>query len=241
MLLQAALNGARTKADHPAMPVLPDELAQDAAKCVARGAGSIHLHPRDADGRERLDPDVIDPVVRLVRAACGLPICVSTGAWIEPDIERRVEQIRKWREPDLATVNVCEEGADDVIAALLEAGVEIEAGISYVEDVGRLVAFGVADRVTRILVEPVDLTAEEAEEVVDEIHRSLDSHALVAPRLQHGDGEATWVLVADAVRRGIDTRIGFEDTLFMPDGRLAASNAELVRAAGELGGGAHSS
>ena len=46
------------------------------------------MHPRDRDGRETLDPDVIDAAVREVRAACGVPVGVSTGAWIEPDPPR---------------------------------------------------------------------------------------------------------------------------------------------------------
>ena len=43
----------------------------------------MHLHPRGEDGRERLD--VVDAVVVQVRDACGVPVGVSTGAWIEPD------------------------------------------------------------------------------------------------------------------------------------------------------------
>jgi uncharacterized protein (DUF849 family) len=38
-------------------------------------------------------------------------------------------------------------------------------------------------------------------------------------------------------RRGLDTRVGFEDTLHLPDGRRAASNADLVTAARNLGAG----
>jgi uncharacterized protein (DUF849 family) len=53
---------------------------------------------------------------------------------------------------------------------------------------------------------------------VDAIHHALDRLGLTAPRLQHGDGEATWVLLADAVHRGISTRIGLEDTLYKPNG-----------------------
>jgi uncharacterized protein (DUF849 family) len=71
MLLQAALNGPWTKDDHPAVPVSADELARDAAACVAAGAGAVHLHPRDAEGRERLDATVVDSVVERVRAAHG--------------------------------------------------------------------------------------------------------------------------------------------------------------------------
>jgi uncharacterized protein (DUF849 family) len=45
------------------------------------------------------------------------------------------------------------------------------------------------------------------------------------------------VLLTDAVRRGLDTRIGLEDTLLGPSGERAANNEALVRAARELGAG----
>src|SRR5690242_889042 len=129
-MLQAALNGARSKRDHPAVPVTPEELVRDAAACARAGAGAIHLHPRDPAGRETLDPFLVDAVVNGVRAACGVPVGVSTGAWIEPDLDRRLDLIRAWRAPDFASVNLSEEGAGQVMEALIEAGVGIEAGIA---------------------------------------------------------------------------------------------------------------
>jgi uncharacterized protein (DUF849 family) len=99
MLLQATLNGALTKAAHPAVPVSVDELARDAAACAGAGAGAIHLHPRDSEGRERLDVEVVDQVVVRVREACGVPVGVTTGAWIEPDVDRRVALVRAWTAP----------------------------------------------------------------------------------------------------------------------------------------------
>ena len=238
MSLQACLNGALTKIDHPAVPLSVEELASDAAACVAAGAGSIHFHPRDAEGRETLDVDVVDEAVQLVRKACGVPICVSTGAWIEPDLRRRIQRIRGWHQPDLATVNVSEEGSVEVMAALLDAGIDIEAGIWTPEDVERFIATGLANRVARILVEPVDVKASDAEGLVSDIHARLDGYRMRVPRLQHGDGEATWILIADALRRGVDTRVGFEDTLYGPEGEDAEANDVLVRAARAMGAGA---
>ena len=104
MLLQAALYGDRSRADHPALPVSAEELARDAAACAAAGARAIHLHPRDGAGRERLDPEIVDAVVGKVREACGTPVGVSTGAWIEPDLARRLELVAAWRAPDFASV-----------------------------------------------------------------------------------------------------------------------------------------
>lgn len=230
-LLQATLNGALSKDDHPAVPVTARELARDAAACLAAGAGGFHVHPRDEDGNERLTAEVVDSVVATVRCAAPAPIGVSTGNWIEPDLERRISMIERWQEPDFASVNVSEEGAAGVMKALLVAGIGVEAGIWTVEDVGLLEATGLADKVMRVMVEPVDVLAADALALVSAVHRELDRRGIDAPRLQHGDGESTWILLDDAVARGIATRIGLEDTLHEPDGRLTAGNAALVRAA----------
>lgn len=45
------------------------------------------------------------------------------------------------------------------------------------------------------------------------------------------------MLLTNAIRRGIDTRIGLEDTLYEPSGERTAGNEALVRAARELGAG----
>lgn len=237
MLLQAALNGPFDKDLHPQLPVSAQELAGDAAACVAAGAQAIHLHPRDADGAERLDARVVDAVVAAVRDACGVPVGVSTGAWIEPDLARRLALLAGWGAPDYASVNLSEEGAAEVMRTLLDAGIGIEAGVWSVEDAERLAAWGLGDLVTRVLIEPVDVSAGDAVALVDEIHATLDRLGLSAPRLQHGDGEATWVLLRDAIRRGIDTRIGLEDTVDGPNGARADGNEALVRAARDLGAG----
>jgi len=73
--------------------------------------------------------------------------------------------------------------------------------------------------------------------MVDAIREILDQADVRAPRLQHGDGELTWILIEDAVRRGLDTRVGLEDTLYLPDGSRARDNADLVTAARKLGAG----
>jgi uncharacterized protein (DUF849 family) len=243
--LQAALNGDRTKSEHPATPVSVEELARDAAACVAAGARAIHLHPRDLEGRETLHSGVVEEVVTKVRDACGVPVGVTTSAEIEPDPERRLALVRAWRAPDYASVNLSEAGATEVMETLLGVGIGVEAGVWTVEDAEQLVASGRGGRVTRILIEPGEVQlrnsrdkAADALGLVEDIHRALDQFGLTAPRLQHGDGEVTWVLLRDAIRRGLDTRIGLEDTLYGPNGGRTTGNEALVRAARELGAGA---
>src|SRR6476659_3807054 len=128
VLLQAALNGPYTTTDHPAVPESVDALVRDAVACVGAGARAVHLHPRDASGRESLEPAVVDEVVQRVREACGVPVGVTTGAWIEPSTSWRVSLVKGWRAPDYASVNVSEDGFVEVMRALLDAGVGVEAG-----------------------------------------------------------------------------------------------------------------
>lgn len=231
MLLQACLNGPRDVREHPALPLTAADLARDAVACVAAGAQLIHLHPRAPDGRESLEPDLVDRVVQHVRNACGVPVGVSTGEWIEPDPDRRIALVRQWTAPDFASVNLCETGAPDLMRVLLGAGIGVEAGVWSPADADTLATSGVAEAVIRVLVEVVNAPAERAESAAREIDQALDEYPFHRPRLHHGEGEATWQVLEQAVRLGRDIRIGLEDTLHLRDGRQAAGNQELVAAA----------
>jgi hypothetical protein len=124
---------------------------------VGAGAHAVHIHPCDDDGRETLVGAIVDATVATIRVANpGVPIGVSTGAWILPHPTARVRAIADWREPDFAGVNLSEPGHRQVMAALSAAGIGIEAGIWTVEDVDALERCGYADRVLRVLVEPAD-------------------------------------------------------------------------------------
>jgi uncharacterized protein (DUF849 family) len=227
MLLQAALNGPFTKDEHPAMPVTATELAADARACVQAGAGAIHLHPRNRHGEETLDPDTINATVREVRAACGVPVGVSTGAWIEPDHELKLEYISAWTEPDYASVNISEDGWQEVFRALRDNRIGVEAGVWSVEDARALNVSGLASDLTRILIEPVEADPAGAIALVATIRNEVHG-----PILQHGDGAATWVLIEDAIRNGLDTRVGLEDTQEAPNPELIRRAMSLITSGG---------
>lgn len=238
-MIQAALNGSRRCDEHPGIPCTAEELARDGAACVAAGASELHIHPRDSDGLETLDPLTIYAVCRVVRESARVPVGVSTGAWIEPDLEKRLALIRSWFGPDYASVNCAEEGAVTVMQTLIAAGIGVEVGIGHPEEIEifarSMLIF--SSGIVRILIEP------SGEELADEvearkrfaaIHSALDRLGTMNPRLQHTNGPLAWYGVRDARRRGWDTRIGFEDTLAGPRSKRVSSNAELVSAAVEI-------
>lgn len=49
--------------------------------------------------------------------------------------------------------------------------------------------------------------------------------------LLHGQDGGAWPVLRPAGALGLDTRVGLEDTLLLPDGRPAQDNAQLIRAA----------
>lgn len=222
-MLQVCLNGPRRRAEHAGLPISPDELAVAAREAVAAGADDIHLHPKTPDGADSLAPDVVASAVMAVRAAVPkVTVGVTTGAWTGGD---RVSHIRKWTVlPDHASVNWHEEGADAVAAALLDKGVAVHAGIfSGTDAAARFRASSLVDRAQRILAEVTPPAVD-----VDALLADL---AGLSPILLHGQDEATWPVLRRAQELGLDTRIGLEDTLTLPDGSPAPDNAALVRAA----------
>jgi uncharacterized protein (DUF849 family) len=224
MLLQACLNGDRQE---PVVPRSPAELADAARACAAAGAGSIHAHPRDADGHETLEPEFVDAAVRALRAV-PVELSLSTGVWITGgDVDARLRAIAGWRElPDLVSLNFTEEGWEDVAELVVRRGIGIEAGVWTPRDVESVARSGL--KVRRVLVAPRSESAPEAVQLAAELDAALDAAGIRASRLHPGVGPATWAILDAAVPLGHDIRIGFEDVLTLPDGRRAPDNAALV-------------
>lgn len=233
MRVQVCLNGARAVSEHPALSADPVLVAADASRAVSLGARELHVHPKDAEGADSLAAEDVDRWLRALRAACpGIPIGVTTGIWIEPDVDRRLAAIAAWTElPDFASVNWHEAGADQVAAQLRSRGVGVEAGIWDATGLDAWRSSAVRGDCLRVLVELPD----EAADVVRPHAEGMIAHVRIdepgIPILLHGEERSTWPAFALAVELGLDSRIGLEDTLRMPDERLAADNAALVRAA----------
>lgn len=53
-LIEAAINGSRTRSEHGAVPITPQELASAAEESARAGANAIHFHIRSESGTETL-------------------------------------------------------------------------------------------------------------------------------------------------------------------------------------------
>ncbi|MGW0477888.1 3-keto-5-aminohexanoate cleavage protein [Nonomuraea sp. NPDC003214] len=234
-MLQVCLNGARSRAECPHLPVTPDELAVAARDAVAAGAEDIHLHPKDHDGQDTLEATAVAAAVSAVRAAVpGIPVGVTTGAWATADPHARAAQVRAWTVlPDHASVNWHEDGATEVAAALLDRGIGIEAGIySGTPAARRFLSRSGSLRVLRVLAEITEATPQDALHAAAGLLDELEPAA--APILLHGEDATAWPILRLAASRRLHARIGLEDVLHLPDGTPAPDNAALIRAAREI-------
>ena len=232
MAVKACLNGGRTRTEHPAVPLTAAELAADAIAVRRAGAFAVHLHPRDDRGEQTLSARACDAAVAAIReAAPGLPVGLSTAEAIDRDPFARAAAVRAWRRPpDFISVNISELGWQGIMRAAVHAGIGIEAGLATMADAQELARSPFVHQVVRALVE-VDGGAEDARAIAELIPAGV-------PQLWHGYGERTWEVVAAAQAAGVDTRVGLEDVVVLPDGRSAASNAQLIAAALALSSGA---
>ena len=231
--LKACINGVRTPEEHSALPVSPDQLAAEAMAAHGAGARAVHLHPKDDRGVDSLlAVDVEAAVVAVREALPGLPLGVTTGFWALPDVEQRRAAIEKWSVlPDFASVNWHEPGSEELAELLLSRGMGVEAGIFHAEAARAWAASDLAAHCLRVMVE---LGADGDVATADGVLEVVAEAQSPAPVLLHGLDESCWPLLQHAGARGLQTRIGLEDTLRLPDGSLADGNASLVAAAVEL-------
>lgn len=231
--VKACINGARTPDQHPNLPVTPDQLAAEAIAAHQAGAKAVHMHPKTADGVDSLLPETVEAAVAAVRhAAPGLPLGVTTGYWALPDAQQRLRAVDSWSVlPDFASVNWHEPGSEELARLLLSKGLGVEVGIFHAEAAASWAASELATHCMRVMIE---LQGDADIATADDLLSQVLAVGSPAPVLLHGLDESCWPLLEHAGERGVQTRIGLEDTVRLPDGSVPTGNAALVSAAVEL-------
>ncbi|GAB2456570.1 3-keto-5-aminohexanoate cleavage protein [Nocardioides hungaricus] len=105
ILITVAPTGAETaKADAPALPTTPEEIAATARDCQEAGAGMIHLHVRDHDHRPTLDLGLLREWVAAVRESSDLVVQLSTGGSVHDPLADRLRVLDA--EPDSCSLTM---------------------------------------------------------------------------------------------------------------------------------------
>jgi 3-keto-5-aminohexanoate cleavage enzyme len=247
VVITVAPTGAEvTRADNPALPHTPVEIAADVLACAEAGASVCHLHVREEDGSPSSRRELFVEVIEQIRDRSPIVTMISTGGAVWMPMDERLTGLEA--HPDLAGVetgsmNFGEDAfvtvpadARRVIERASALGIGLEAELF---DVGHVVAaVGMLEQGAL----PPPLRANLVFGVpggVDASPEALDAMLRPLPPETHWSmtavGRHQRRMLALAVLRGAGgIRVGFEDGVYLRRGVLAGSNAELVADTVEL-------
>lgn len=233
-MIKIAMNGGRSKAENPSVPVTVEEYAREIAWFMEQGVSAFHIHFRDEEGRESLAQQVVEPQFRQLKER--FPAClIGIGSPLQGGITSAIRHtlVLQWTwQPDFISLNLSEEGSLELIPVLREKQVPIEYGIFSMQDARIFMDNRLETSAYRVLIEMVFASSPaqalaDAQEIEDFLHGAHPGLEL----LFHAENLPTWAVIARARDQGKNWRIGLEDTLLLPDGRQAADNKSLYLAA----------
>jgi uncharacterized protein (DUF849 family) len=245
-VLTAALTGPiASKADNPALPTSPEEIAAEALAASEAGASVVHVHLRDEAGEPTADLGVAERVVGLIEERCPALIQLSTGVGLGVPYEERARLIEA--RPAMATLNVCTmtfgdsefrnppDGVRRLASRMRELGVKPELELY---DHGH-VEMALALHAEGLLVEPLQFSLVLG--VRGGMRAAPESIVEVVRRLPEGSvwqvigiGRANLTMTAIGLAMGGNARTGMEDTLMVRRGEPASGNGQLVSRLAEV-------
>ncbi|WP_041164660.1 3-keto-5-aminohexanoate cleavage protein [Mesorhizobium opportunistum] len=233
--------GRRTKADHPAIPLTAAELAVTASECAAAGAAMIHVHVRDRQGRHLLDPEAYREVITAIHGAVGdrMVVQITSEALgiYAPEAQMRVVREVRPQVVSLALRELAPDAGSEAAFAHFLEWLRTERVAPQIILYTPQEAVRLADMSRRGLIPwtSVPVLYVLGRYSVGQTSVPTDLLPFLAadmPRFDHwsvcafGRHEAACVVTAALL--GGHVRIGFENNLFLPDGGIATSNADLV-------------
>lgn len=246
LILTVAPNGAyKQLADHPAVPITAATLAETAKACRDAGAGMLHMHIREPDGRHSLDAEGYREALRVVHAAVGdsMVLQVTSEAAGRYQAPAQIAMVRELR-PEAISIGlreidkpeIGEAGLQDFFGWLARERVMVQIIIYEVADLRRWQSLRqrglVPDAPWFLLFVLGRYTAGQTSDPLD-----------LLPFLAAHDGGEPWAVCAfgatenscitAAAALGGHARVGFENNLFCKDGSRAPDNRALVLQAAE--------
>lgn len=242
-MIMSAPNGARRDhADHAALPMTADESAQDAIALLDAGVSILHLHVRDDAGKHSLDAERYREAIAAIRESVGdaLVIQVTTEAVGQYTSEEQMAVVRELKPEavSLALREICPTAAEEQSAAEFFAWMRSEniwpQYILYsVDDVQRF------DDMRRrgLFADPAPFAMFVLGEYANAVPGTVaELNAMLAatnaddyPWAVCCFGQHENEVMLAAIAQGGHVRLGFENNLYLPNGKIAADNAALIR------------
>ncbi|MFD2054357.1 3-keto-5-aminohexanoate cleavage protein [Mesorhizobium calcicola] len=235
--------GRRGKADHPALPITPDELADVAAASLDAGAAMIHAHVRDRDGRHLLNAEAYRAAIAAIKARVGerLVIQITTEALGLYAPEQQMQVVRDVR-PEAVSLALREFVPDETHEATFASFLKWLRAERVTPQI-ILYSAGEASYLSALAqrgmipFENPPVLYVLGRYTVGQTSRPADLLPFLATEdaaFRHwmvcAFGRHETACVTSAALLGGHARVGFENNLFLPDGTLASGNQDLIAA-----------
>lgn len=257
-IITCALTGVLTDPKQHPVPVTPEEMAREAKSAFDAGASVMHVHFRNqVPGKGHLpswEPDVATTIMGAIRDACpGVILNQSTGT-IGSDIKGPLACLEAVK-PEIAACNagslnylkVKADGSWAWPPRLFDNPVEkVRAYLEVMAKTATKPEFECFDtgivRCVEMYVRNGMHAGKPQYNFVMGVESGMPADPALLPILQKlviegcawqvtAIGRANiWALHGRAAELGGHLRTGLEDTFYLPDGRKARSNGELVEA-----------
>jgi uncharacterized protein (DUF849 family) len=259
VVITCSISGAIANREQcPAIPYAPEEYGAEARRIVDEGGVMIHIHARKPDGTPSYEVEDFRAITEAIRSEVGEQVIInySTGT-IGVPVEKRIEYLRECR-PEVAALNMGSmnyakysrsrkqfvfnmvfqnpfEEIIELLTAMNELGIKPEHECFDVGHVGSL------EPLIDMGVLKVPLHVDCVMGVVGGIPPSARNLAAMVENIPDGShwgvigiSRDQWMLVAASLTLGGSIRVGLEDNLYLPDGRMASSNGELIAKARQM-------
>ncbi|WP_374372971.1 3-keto-5-aminohexanoate cleavage protein [Dongia sp.] len=250
-IITVAITGSQpSKAQNPALPTQPAEQIESTHEAFEAGASLVHIHVRDDQDKSSSDIEKFRQVQEGIAKHCpGMIIQFSTGGRGREASERGAALKLKPDMGSLATGSVNfatiiyenpPQLIDDLAGDMLKYDVKPECelfDLAMLYNAKVLVDRGLLKgpaHVQFVLGIPGALPAREkiVDFMLEELTEMLPDATWTAAAIGRMQLDANhW-----ALKRGGHVRTGLEDNIYFEKGRLAASNAELVKRVADLCG-----
>jgi len=258
VVVTCALTGVLTDPAQHHVPVTPAEMAREARAACDAGASVVHVHFRQQDaGKGHLpswDPGIALEIAQAIRDACpGVIFNQSTGV-VGPDIAGPVACMRAIR-PEIAAANagslnylkVRSDGRWAWPPMLFDNPVEkVAAFLEVMRETGALPEFECFDvgivRSVGMFMRAGLYRGHADLNFVMGVDSGMPADPALLPilvgllptgatwQVTAIGRENVWPLHQRTAELGGNLRTGLEDTFYLPDGRKARSNGELIAA-----------
>ncbi|MGH2701190.1 MAG: 3-keto-5-aminohexanoate cleavage protein [Actinomycetota bacterium] len=242
----AGVGAEVTRAEQPNLPLSAAEIASDAAECREAGASIYHLHVRSDDGAPTMDVATFRSAFEAIRKETDIIVQFTSGGAVTDSEDARSAPLEL--RPDMASLTTGTVNFAD--------GVFWNPPDLVRRFYGRMRELGITPEFEIFEAGMLANAAALYEEFGEEHHRHYDfvlgvpgalpawddSVAFLASHLPEGatwgaTGIGRWHLgvARAAITAGGHVRTGFEDVVYYERGRLAESNAQLIKRVAGMG------